>query len=104
MTMDWLLKMKQVIYIYHVYHRTKCTLFLFVGPDFITDLHFLIKEYVHLILFFSHLTVRQSRCNPYRLVVNNFSLFYALNSVLLKLENKNAPGLCISVTTSIVRT
>ena len=49
MTMDWLLKMKQVIYIYHVYHRTKCTLFLFVGPDFITDLHFLIKEYVHLI-------------------------------------------------------
>ena len=49
MTMDRLLKMKQVIHIGHVYQRTKCTLFLFVGPDFITDLHFLIKEYVHLI-------------------------------------------------------
>ena len=103
MTMDWLLKMKQVIYIYHVYHRTKCTLFLFVGPDFITDLHFLIKEYVHLIWFFFHLTLRQSSCNPYRLF-NNFSLFYALNSLLLKLENKNAPGFCISVTISIVKT
>ena len=46
MTMDGLLKMKNVIYIDHVYQRTKCTLFLFVGPDFITDLYFLIKEYV----------------------------------------------------------
>ena len=44
--MDGLLKMKNVIYIDHVYQRTKCTLFLFVGPDFITDLYFLIKEYV----------------------------------------------------------
>ena len=83
---------------------TKCTLFLFVGPDFITDLHFLVNEHVHLIWFFSHLNVRQSRCDTYRLVVNNFPLFYALNSLLLKLENKNTPGLCISVTKSIVKT
>ena len=45
MTMDRLLKMKKVIYIDHVYQRTKCTLFLFVDPDFITDSLFLINEY-----------------------------------------------------------
>ena len=37
--------MKKVIYIDHVYQRTKCTLFLFVDPDFITDSLFLINEY-----------------------------------------------------------
>ena len=46
MTMDRLPKMKKFIYIDHVYQRTKCTLFLFVGPDFITDPQFLITEYV----------------------------------------------------------
>ena len=96
--------MKQVIYIGHVYQRNKCTLFVFVGPDFIIDLHFLIKEYVHLIWIFYHVAVRQSRCNPYRLVVNDFSLFYARNSLLLELGNKNSPGICIYVTRSIVRT
>ena len=104
LTMDGPLKMKQVIYIDHVYQRTKCTLFLIVGPDFITDLHFLIKEYVPLIWFFFRLIVRQSRCDPYRLVVNNFCLFYALSSLLLKLENKNVPGLCISITKIIAKT
>ena len=44
--------MKQVIYIGHVYQRTKCCLFLLVGPDFITDLHFLIRVCApYLILF-----------------------------------------------------
>ena len=104
MTMDGPLKMKQVIYIDHVYQRAKCTLFLFVGPDFITDLHFLIKEYVHLIWFFFCLIVRQSRCDPYRLVVNKFCLFYALSNLLLKLENKNVSGLCISITKIIAKT
>ena len=44
---------------------------------------------MHLIWFFIHLTVTESRCDPYRLVNDNFSLFHALNSLLLKLENKN---------------
>ena len=46
MTMGRLPKMKKIIYIDHVYQRTKCTLFLFVGRDFITDPQFLITEYV----------------------------------------------------------
>ena len=44
--------------------------------------------------FFFHLAVRQSRCDPYRLVVIIFSLFYALNTLLLKLENKKCNQKC----------
>ena len=60
--------------------------FFLVSPDFITDiieesLHFLIKKNVRLISSSFHLTVRQSRCDPYTLVANNFFQLYALNSL-----------------------
>ena len=87
-----------------MYQRTKSTLFLIVGPYFITAIHFLTKESVLLIWLFLHLTVRQERCVPYRLVVNMFSLLYALNGLLSKLQNKNSSRLCISVTKSIINT
>ena len=51
MTMDGLLNMQQVIYIGHAYQRTKCILFLFAGPDFITDLPYKRAYAPYLILF-----------------------------------------------------
>ena len=75
----------------------------FVSPDFITDiievsLHVLIKKNVRLIWSFFYPTVRQSRCDPYTLVANNFFLVYVLNNFLIATIK-----LCFSRITQLIK-